>query len=69
MAHMQSGTGRVREHVQHIILRFFRMIVGFEGLVLLPVFLPLPLDFPEIVTHNSSMFVRLKISGEKELRN
>ena len=51
VAHMESRTGRVGEHVEHIELLLCGVLGDVVGLVLHPLALPLLLDFSEIVFH------------------
>jgi len=45
-------SGWIGEHVQNVKFRFATGIFGFESLVITPVFLPLELDFSEIILHS-----------------
>ena len=52
MARVQAHAGRIREHIQHIILRSAEIPhVRVEGVVFLPVFLPLGFNACVIVVH------------------
>ena len=51
VAHVQSGTGRIRKHVQHIELGLIRRKFCAVGFMLGPILLPPGLYLPEIVIH------------------
>ena len=51
MTHMESGAGRIREHVEDIELRLGRVDFSFIRFVLFPIFLPTGLYFFKIIFH------------------
>ena len=51
VADVEARPGGVRDHVEHVIFGFGRVVPGFEGVVLGPVGLPLLLDRCKIVVH------------------
>ena len=52
MADMQALPGRIRKHVQNVVLRLVKVIrIRPEGLVFLPVLLPLLFNFAVIISH------------------
>jgi hypothetical protein len=58
MAHMQTGTGWVREHVEYIKFGLRRIGADLEGAVRFPVSLPSGFNFPEVVFHGDVDFCR-----------
>ena len=52
MPYMQARTAGVREHVQHIILGFIRLVGSAVGLVLGPPLLPFFLNLRKIIVHS-----------------
>ena len=44
VSHVQSGTARIREHIQNVVLRFITVFLSLEGLFLGPSGLPLAFD-------------------------
>jgi hypothetical protein len=52
MPNMQTGTGRIGEHVKHIILRFYIVVPCSEGFIPAPVLLPFLLYCREIIVHS-----------------
>ena len=51
MAHMQPCTGRVGEHVEHVVFRACMVLVHLVGLVGDPAFTPFLFDFSEGIFH------------------
>lgn len=49
MADVEPVAGRVGKHVKHVVFGFVGVVQGGEGLILFPEFLPLCLDFSEII--------------------
>ena len=62
MSHMQSGTARVGEHVEHVVL-FLRCILGhLVGFLFHPARLPLLLNLSEIVIHCLFVYIFFNFS-------
>ena len=51
MSHMKSGTGRIWEHVQHIIFRLGIINICLESLIGSPKGLPFFFNFLKIIFH------------------
>ncbi len=51
MAYVQTGTRRIREHVQHIVVRFVRLITYSIGIGIVPRLLPFLLNVAKVVFH------------------
>lgn len=51
VADVQSCPGRVGKHVEHVVFRLRRSVVGPERAILLPERLPVRLDFTEVVVN------------------
>jgi hypothetical protein len=51
MANMQSGAGRIREHVEAIKFWFGKIVGRFETLVFGPVLLPSGFNLFEVIIH------------------
>ena len=58
MTCVKANTGRVREHVQYIVLGLGEIPdIGLEGFMLFPVFLPLLFNIFRLVSHNLSLLL------------
>ena len=53
VADVQTGSGRIREHIQYIKFRFGRIDVDFVSLIFFPVALPLFLYLLKVVFHDN----------------
>ena len=52
MTCVQTNTGRIREHIQNVVLRLGEIPhIGSEGVVFLPIFMPLLFNGGKIVIH------------------
>jgi hypothetical protein len=51
MPHVQARSGRIREHIQHIKLRLFRIDFCFKCFVFFPSFLPICFDVFKVIVH------------------
>ena len=49
VADVQSGAGRIRKHVEHVIFRSGPIVVGSKGMIFFPERLPVRLDFLKVV--------------------
>jgi hypothetical protein len=52
MADMQARPAGIGEHVMHVTLGTARVVGHTIGPLVLPSFLPFPLDVPELIFHN-----------------
>jgi hypothetical protein len=58
--HMEPCPGRVREHVEDIVFRPGRTVLGSKGVILVPVVLPFLFYFIEFVLHQSVIFYSMR---------
>ena len=64
MPYMQARSARVREHVEHIVLRFARVVLHAVGAALAPFLAPLPLYVLVLVAHcGAKVEVGLSVVG------
>ena len=62
MARVQTHAGRVREHIQHIILGLGEIPdIRVEGVVFLPVLVPFSFNSSKIVVHCEHSFLKYRI--------
>lgn len=62
---MQTGTGGIGKHIEHIILRSRCIIFRFKRFMIAPVLLPFSFYFPEIIFHSALKILRHE--GKKRL--
>ena len=62
MARVQTHAGRVREHIQHIILGLGEIPdIRVEGVVFLPILVPFSFNSSKIVVHCEHSFLKYRI--------
>ena len=65
VTHVESGPGRIRKHVQYIILLLTGRFYGTIGVMLTPVLLPFRFNIPEIIIHHNANSEGYEVSKKR----